>query len=66
MKGNENRAAIHSPQLFFFGQRHGGAEQGDKDDEIFYHVVAERALKLRDDERPEAASVLARLRRDKL
>ena len=45
------------------------AEQGDKDDEVFYHVVAERALELRDDERPEAAlrlriaPVFAELRR---
>ena len=44
------------PVALFAGEAHAGDE---RDDEPLERVVAERALELRDDERPEAALAMA-------
>ena len=63
-KHNERQREQRADQLadlVLFGERHVHADDHE-DDEIFQDVVAERALELRDDERPEAA--LPSFRRD--
>ena len=42
-------------EMVFLHRRHAGAEDGDKNDEVFDHIVAERALELRDEQAPKAA-----------
>ena len=59
--GRANSAPMDSPwQLFFRPASSGGAEQGhEQRNEVFQDVVAERPLKLRNDECPETKPSVA-------
>ena len=52
MNGSENSALIDSPKRCY-STEDTLVPKMHKDDELFQHIVAERALELRDDERPE-------------
>ena len=58
MNGSENSAPMDSPIAILLRQGHRRAEQRHEDDQVFQDIVAEGALELGDDERPETASAI--------